>query len=64
MEVNLRVLRLGWLGVGSCKGFGGRLRLCGCCCGFFMANGTIRGCSFGIQVANTRSASGDMLQAG
>jgi hypothetical protein len=64
MGVNLRVLSLGWLGVGSCRRFGGRERLFVYCSGFFMASGTIRGLSFGIPVANMRSASGDMLQAG
>lgn len=64
MVVNLRVSSLGWLGVGSCRGFKGKVRLCGYRCGYFMANGEARGCSFGIRVANMRSASRDMLQAG
>jgi hypothetical protein len=36
MEVNLRVLSLGWLGAGSCRGF------CGYCGGSFMVNGKTR----------------------
>jgi hypothetical protein len=64
MGVSLRVSSLVWLGVGSCRGFSGRERLCGYCCGYLMANGEARGSSFGIQVANMTSASRDMLQAG
>jgi hypothetical protein len=51
MGVSLRVLSLGWLGVGSCKGFGDGERLCGYFCGYFMANGKIRGPSLRIWVA-------------
>jgi hypothetical protein len=64
MGVNLRVSSLGWLGVGSCKGFGGREKLFGYCRGFFIASWPAKGCSFGIQVANMMPTGRDVLQAG
>ena len=64
MGVSLRVLSLDWLGVGSCRGFGGRERLCGYHCGYFMASGKTRGFSFRIQVANMTSTSVGVLQFG
>jgi hypothetical protein len=51
MGVSLRVLSLGWLGVGSCRWFVGRKILREYCCGYFMANGKTRGFGLSISVA-------------